>query len=161
MLPTTPTMNSFGSANWLAQITNMEEVTYKLTGFQLPEVNAGATPITSRNQYVYQESGDHIVYENLELTFIVDENLLNYRKLHAWMENNVANGQSKQESIFVHILDNNKKFQGVEVEFLFAFPLRLGQIEMDTSGATSDVTCTVTFAYTKFIFIDAAIVNDE
>lgn len=154
MLPTTYNINNLVSSSWIAQIPGYESLTLNLSGFDIPEVNAGATAIGNRTEFVYQESGDHIIYENLELTFLLDENMLNYRMLHQWMRDNVRRGQARQESIFIHILNNKKKFQGVEVEFLFAFPIAIGKVELDTDGSSSAVNCTVTFAYTNFDFIE-------
>ena len=155
MLTTTNTINNLGSSAWIAQITGYEDLIFKLTDFSIPEVNAGVTAISNRTNYVYQETGDHIQYENLSLSFLVDENLKNYRRLHEWMRDNTENGIARQESIFVHLLDNNKRFQGMEIEFIFAFPISLSKLEFDVDGNISDVTCSVTFAYTYFDFIDA------
>ena len=163
MLPTTNNINNYGSADWIAQISGHESLIMKLTSFEIPEVNSGITTLGTRSEFTYQGGGDHIVYDTLTLNFLLDENLLNYRKLHQWMRDNVGSadsGQSKQESIFIHILNNKKKFQGVEIEFLYAFPISLGKIEFDTDGATSAVTCTATFAYTAFNFMDTPTIKD-
>lgn len=151
---TTPTLNNYGSANWLAYIPGQEELTMKLTKFSVPEVNAGVTAIGNRTEFVMQTSGDHIQYDNLELEFLVDENLLNYIKLYRWMRDNTKRGIEDPQSICVHFLGNDKKFQGVEVEFYEAFPIAISALELDTDGHDTDVTCTVTFAYTAFDFID-------
>lgn len=155
MLNTTTTLSNFGSSNWICYIPGYENLTIKLTKFELPQVTAGVTALGNRTEFVLQSSGDHIQYDNLTLEFIIDENLLNYIKLYKWMRNNTKSGMDENNSIFVHFLGNDKRFQGVEVEFYEAFPLSLSGLELDTDGNDTDVKCTVTFAYTAFDFIDS------
>lgn len=150
----TPTLNNFGGANWICFIPGQDELVIKLTKFSLPGVNAGVTPIGNRTEFVMQTGGDHIQYDNLELEFLVDENLLNYIKVYKWMRSNTQRGIEAPESIFVHFVGNDKKFQGIEVEFYEAFPIALSDIELDTDGRDTDVHCTATFAYTSFDFVD-------
>jgi len=149
----TPTINNLGSASWVAQITGYEEVIYKLTEFDVPEVSTGTTPIGNATEFTLQETGDHMLYENLELTFLVDENLNNYRKLHEWMRKNTQEGTATTQSVFISFMTNGKQFQGVELEFIYAFPIGLSKLSLDTNGDTTDLKCTVTFAYTLFDFV--------
>lgn len=151
---TTPTLNNAGSANWMAYLPNNEELTMKLTKFELPGVNAGVTALGNRTNIVLQTSGDHLQFDNLDLEFIVDENLLNYMKLYKWMVDNTKRGIEEYQSVFVHLLSNEKKFQGIKVEFYEAFPISLSALEFDTDGRDTDMTCTVTFAYSGFDFVD-------
>jgi hypothetical protein len=148
------TLNNFGSGNWIAYIPGYAELEIKLTKFDIPEVNAGVTAIGNRTEFVLQTSGDHIQYDNLELEFLVDENLRNYIKLYQWMRNNMRSPIETSTSIFVHFLGNDKRFQGVEIEFLEAFPLSLSKLSLDADGNEADTSCTVTFAYTGFDFVE-------
>ena len=148
----TPTMNNAGSANWMGYIVGQEELTFKLTKFELPAVNAGVTALGNRTNLVMQTSGDHLQFDNLELEFIVDENLLNYIKIYKWMIDNTKRGIEQTQSLYVHFLSNEKKFQGLKVEFYEAFPISLSSLELDTDGRDTDLHCTVTFAYTGFDF---------
>ena len=150
---TTPTLNNAGSANWMAYLPNNEELTMKLTKFELPAVNAGVTSLGNRTTLLLQTSGDHLQFDNLDLEFIVDENLLNYMKLYSWMVDNTKRGIEEYQSVFVHLLSNEKKFQGIKVEFYEAFPISLSALEFDTDGRDTDMTCTVTFAYSGFDFV--------
>lgn len=154
MLPTTPTINNLGSSNWIAFIPGHDELTIKLTKFNIPEVNAGVTAIGNRTEFVMQTSGDHIQYDNLVLEFLVDENLLNYIKLYQWMRDNTKRGIEESASIFVQFVGNDRKFQGVELEFYEAFPITLAEVPLDTDGHETDVVCTATFAYTAFDFVE-------
>jgi hypothetical protein len=143
-----------GGANWIAFIPGQEELVIKLTKFQLPEVNAGVTAIGNRREFVMQTSGDHLQFDNLEVEFLIDENLLNYVKMFKWMRSNTQRGIEDSTSVFVHFVGNDKRFQGIEVEFYDAFPISLSSLELDTDGRDTDVSCTATFAYTGFDFVD-------
>lgn len=151
---TTPTLNNAGSSNWIAYVLGQEGMTLKLTKFELPSVNAGVTAIGNRTNLVMQTSGDVLQFDNLELEFIVDENFLNYIKLYQWMVSNTKHGIEDTQSVFVHILSNDKQFQGIKVEFYEAFPITLSSVEFDTDGRDTDLKCSVTFAYTGFDFVD-------
>ena len=154
MLNTTESLNNLGSANWVCFIPGYKDLALKVTKFDLPEVNAGVTAIGNRTAFVLQTSGDHITYENLELEFLLDENLANYIKLYKWMRENTRNGIEEPQSIFIHFLGNDKKFQGVEVEFYEAFPITLSKVSMDTDGNSTDLTFSASFAYTAFDFVE-------
>jgi hypothetical protein len=154
MLNSAETLNNLGSANWICYIPGYKNLTLKVTKFDLPEVNAGVTAIGNRTEFVLQTSGDHITYENLELEFLVDENLLNYITLYQWMRENTRTGIEAPQSIFLHFLGNDKRFQGIEVEFYEAFPITLSKISMDTDGNSTDVSFSASFTYTAFDFVD-------
>lgn len=154
MNPNSSTLNNYGSGNWICHIPGYDELSLKLTKFDIPEVTAGVTAIGNRTEYVLQTSGDHIQFDNLEVEFLVDENLKNYIKLYQWMRDNTHNAIEKSTSVFVHFLGNDKKFQGVEIEFLEAFPISLSKLSLDTDGNEADVSCSVTFAYTAFDFTE-------
>lgn len=158
-LSATQQLSNFGSGNWWVSIPGLEEVVIKLVKFEIPEVTAGVTAIGNRTEFILQTSGDHIQYDNLSLEFIMDENLRNYIKLYGWMRSNVHTGIDEPLSIFVHFLGNDKKFQGVEVEFYEAFPISLSKVDLDTNSNETDVICTVTFAYTAFDFIGTTVRN--
>ena len=151
---TTPTLNNAGSSNWIAYILGQEELVMKLTKFELPAVNAGVTALGNRTNIVMQTSGDHLQFDNLELEFIVDENFLNYIKIFKWMISNTKHGIEDSQSVFVHLISNEKKFQGMKVEFYEAFPISLSSLEFDTDGRDTDIHCTVTFAYFGFDFVE-------
>jgi hypothetical protein len=154
MSSTSSTLNNFGSANWIVQVGLDQGLTLKTTKFKMPGVNAGVTGIGNRTEFVLQASGDHVQYDNLEIDFLLDENLANYIKLYKWMRDNVKRGIEETASINIHFLGNDKKFQGVDVEFYEAFPISLDSFELDSDGHDTDVVCTVTFAYTGFDFVD-------
>lgn len=147
-------INHLSSGNWYVVIPDYEGLTLKLTKFEIPGVEAGQTSIGNRTEFILQTSGDHIQYENLSVEFIIDENLSNYIKLYKWMRHNTHMGIEQPASIFCHFLSNDKKFQGIEFEFIEAFPISLSKIDLDADATDTQVTCSATFAYTVFDITD-------
>lgn len=143
-------LNNLGSGNWWIVIPGYDDLTIKLTKFQIPEVNAGITSIGNRTEFVLQTSGDHIQYENLSVEFLIDENLANYIKIYKWMRHNTHVAIEQSTSIFCHFISNDKKFQGIEFEFIEAFPITISSIDLDADATDTEIPCTVTFAYTAF-----------
>jgi hypothetical protein len=72
-----PTQFRFG-------INQLPKVEFFTTAANIPGINMGEamfdTPFKN-----FGVMGDKLTYENLEITFIVDEFLENYRSLHEWM----------------------------------------------------------------------------
>lgn len=149
-----PSTSNLGSSNWIADIPGMDNLTLRLTKFVIPEVNAGVTSIGNRTEFVMQTSGDHITYDNLVLEFILEENIYTYIQLYKWMRQNAHDGIETPSSIFLHVISNEKKFQGVQLEFLEAFPISLTEVNFETMGEDTALKCTVSFAYSAFDFLD-------
>lgn len=146
--------NNYQSANWFMDIPGLDEVVLKVKDFAIPSVRAGTTNVPTGVENLYYETGDRIYFEDLRITFFVDENLDNYRKILRWMKKNAKENIADMQSLFVHLLNNNRQFQDVEIEFLYAFPIALSDIRLDTDAYDTDVVCDVTFKYSSFEFIE-------
>ena len=72
-----PTQFKFG-------IIKLPKVEYFCTAVNIPGITLGSfnqpTPLKSIPQ-----PGDQLTYENLSMTFLVDENLENYQEIHGWL----------------------------------------------------------------------------
>ena len=65
-------------------ITKLPKVEYFCTAANLPGLNLGtAEQITPLKDIPMP--GDRLVYDSLNITFLVDENLENYREIHGWL----------------------------------------------------------------------------
>lgn len=146
--------NNIQSANWFMDIPGLDGVVLKIKDFTVPAVRTGTTNVPTSEENLFYEAGTRIYYEDLRITFFVDENLENYRKVLKWMKKNNHDNIADMQSLYIHFLSNNREFQGVELEFLYAFPIELGDMRMDTSAYDTDVTCDVVFRYSSFEFIE-------
>tara|TARA_B100002019_G_scaffold256598_1_gene240093 strand:- start:1649 stop:2209 length:561 start_codon:yes stop_codon:yes gene_type:complete len=110
-------------------------------------------------------------FANLELQFIVDENLENYMQIHNWMraistpeeyedrfqwiEENTRNNMDTPPLTFVsdgtlQVLNNNN-IANFDVTFTDMFPVALSSLPFDvTQTDNSYFTATVTFQYTSY-----------
>jgi hypothetical protein len=66
------------------KIAKLPQVEFFIQSVNLPGISIGdanvATPL-----YDYPVPGDEITYQSLEVSFLVDENLNNYKEIHDWL----------------------------------------------------------------------------
>ena len=120
-------------------------------------------PITQPTRFnpVFQ-IGDTVTYSNLDLNFIVDENMENYMEVFDWMISSTfpqEHSQYKdlvatQEGLFSDIsilVMNSKKNSNIEIMYKNCFPISLSDVALNV--ADSDVVfpnVTATFQYDSF-----------
>ena len=66
------------------QITKLPKVEYFTTACNIPGISLNAT-VQPTPLADIPLPGDTIIFNDLEITFLVDENLENYREIHGWM----------------------------------------------------------------------------
>ena len=110
-------------------------------------------------------AGEHLSYDNLEISFRVDEDLQNYLELHNWLrsqgkleyseyktlsETPIIIGEGLKSDISVTLLTSNRQ---ANYEFIFrdAFPVSLSSINLTSSAEDIDyVQASASFRYTYF-----------
>ena len=65
-------------------INKLPKVEYFTTAANLPGINPGESILPTPFKQV-PVMGDDLTFDNLEITFLVDEKLDNYRDLHQWL----------------------------------------------------------------------------
>ena len=65
-------------------ITKLPKVEFFTTAANLPGINLGEAVFPTPFKQV-PVMGDDLTFDNLEITFLVDERLENYRELHQWL----------------------------------------------------------------------------
>lgn len=107
-------------------------------------------------------TGDRLEYSDLDLSFLVDENMENYLEMLSWMEGVGAPNTTDQykdleeskhgvTSDITFIINNSSKNPNFKVVFKDCFPTSISPISLDVTG--TDVVypeCTVTFRYNSF-----------
>jgi hypothetical protein len=159
--------------NYLSQLSYAFSVK-KLpnVNFFLQEVNLPAIsipPTEHPNPFVpIPYSGDHIEYDPLVLSFIVDEDMQNYMELHNWIRGlgfpedysehkelvdagkqlGTGEGQFSDASL---LIGTNLKNPNIEVIFRDAFPFSLSGFSLNTTDEdVTYITCQCQFKYTLF-----------
>ena len=66
------------------KIAKLPLVEFFIQSVNLPGITLGSATVVNP-LYDYPVPGDKIVYQSLDISFLVDENLNNYKELHDWM----------------------------------------------------------------------------
>jgi hypothetical protein len=105
---------------------------------------------------------DQVNFSNLDISFIIDEQMSNYREIFNWIvsttmtENHDRFSRLKksQDGLFSDIsviILNSKKNPNIEVTYKNCFPISLSDVQLNTTD--SDITypeATATFQYDTF-----------
>lgn len=146
-------------------IKRAPSVQFFVQSINLPGFNIG--PVSEGTPFVaIPFSGEHISYEPLQVTFMVDEDLQNYMEIYTWMRGlgfpdnfdqyktlatqpkYTGTGVKSEVSLMILTSSNNPKYN---VVFSDAFPTALTRIQFDANATDIQyVTCTATFSYTSF-----------
>lgn len=153
--------NYLSSAGFKIVFKRLPNVEFFSNKILLPSVTTNAvksdTPLRA-----YYSVGDHLNYADLDLTFIIDENMANYREIFDWLKGigspdsldqydklkDSADGDTSDITIMIL---NSHKNPNLEVTFLNAMPIGLTPVSLDLSN--QDVIypeATVTMRYDAF-----------
>jgi hypothetical protein len=127
----------------------------------IPSISTTPVQQPTRFNPVFR-TGDSVNFSNLDLTFIVDEEMRNYTEIFDWIisstlpENHdqFRTLQRSDEGLFSDItiiILNSKKNANIEITYKKCFPISLSEISLNTTD--SDVTypeATATFQYDTF-----------
>ena len=148
------------------------KVSFLCVNARIPEVSLDLTiqPSYLKNIDV---PGEKLTYGDLNLKFLVDENLENYMQIHNWITglgfpesteqysdlSQNDNGDYDEKQQFsdgsLTILNSNFRANAI-VKFVDLFPISLSSLEFDSSlGEASYFTADVTFKYTVYNILDA------
>ena len=142
------------------RLPNVEFFTQRVA---IPTVSSVAPVVPSPLNAIYQ-TPDRIEYGDLDLSFIVDENMSNYEEILRWMEglgtpenlsqraalDKTKYGARSDISILV---ENSARNSNILFTFTECFPTSISGVTLDVTG--SDVIhpeCSVTFRYTNMSF---------
>lgn len=132
-------------------------LSYSTQSVSFPGVSVGQIPINHQNYKGYLP--DNVIeYEDLTISFIVDEHFKNYNFLYKRMLENKFAQSADIATVFdeLHVfrLSSNKQVIS-DVVFNMAFCTNLSGFEYN-SGVTDDdaILCTATFKYQTFDIVD-------
>lgn len=110
--------------------------------------------------------GDTLQYDELSITFVVDESMNNWRELYNWMRGlaptHIGIDRDNQYKILKNnrfgllsdgelIIMTNSGNENIRYKFKDLFPLSLSSISLNTTSTSIDpITATISFQYTNF-----------
>jgi len=162
----TPTNHNFLSPlNFKFQIKKAPHVNFFIQKVNLPGISTGNLQLPNPLVKI-PYSSEHIEFENLEITFKVDEDLQNYLEIHDWLyglgkpedfqqyydisSKQSYTGDGIYSDISVSILTSTKT-ANYEVVYVDAFPIKLSGINFNTTDSSVDyIEAAATFRYTYY-----------
>lgn len=165
-LDNTPENKNFLSPlNFRFQIKKAPHVNFFIQKVNIPAINI--PDVVTPNPFVrIPFSGEHITYQDLNITFKVDEDLENYLELHNWLkglgkpqnyeqyreieQKPIYTGEGIVSDISITILSSTK-LANYEVIYVDAFPVSLSGINFNTVDTDVNyLEASATFKYTYY-----------
>ena len=148
-------MNPYNNSHFKFVNKSFPRVEFSCTEMLIPSISMEATPQISRFSDT-KHPGDKLVFSPLSLTFLVDEDLLNYVEISDWLmrirdtEYEKIDEAISDSKILIH--NSSHKLIGTYT-FKDSFPTNLGSLELtSTDAGIIFPTATVDFDYTSFHF---------
>ena len=125
----------------------------------LPDITSEGAPLPFRNLNVAM-AGDKLTYGSFEVSYLIDEDLLNYKEIYDWMKQNTETLHQQEIIGNNHVRDltltimNSSNNVTKQINFIDAFPTSLSSLPFDIT--TTDVeylTAVVTFDYSYYAFL--------
>ena len=153
--------NTLKQNSFQFSIERIPETMFKVTSVNLPNVSVPA-PVSSSSASNQWFPGSTSEFAQLDLTFIVDENLLNYEEIFRWItQQRFAVGsefqskninEDKLVSDGVLLTMTNASNPNRVIKFYDMFPTNLSALNFNTHSSDI-VECTVSFYLSRFIFV--------
>jgi len=141
--------------NFQFVLSNAPITSFTATGVSLPTISINPTLYPTRTHDI-KTPGEKIEFDPINVEFIVEENLSNYKEMYDWILKCTSYNGNKMNDIFADasliILSNNKqplrtiRFEGI-------FPGILSEIQFSTQDSEQNIS-NVTFYYTRFLFVN-------
>jgi hypothetical protein len=156
-------LNQLNVVSFQTNFTRLPNVDFFCQRVNIPAVSLGlltqATPL-----HDIPTEGDTLVFEQMTMNFIVNEDLSNYLEVYDWLislgfpDNNnqfnlkdsalTANINETFKSDMNLILQTNKSNPNFSITFKDTFPISLGSIELDVAATSLEpIIVDATFAY--------------
>ena len=157
-------LNALQQLNFVLHIPRAPNVNFFCQRANIPSIRLNVsdapTPIIA-----YAQPGDHLEYEDLQVTFQVAEDLSNYLELHNWIrslgrlqpadyyalsQNSIISGNGTKSDIMLSVLSNHKN-PIYNINFHGAFPTFISGLEFNVTDSDIDyLTAVAIFHYTYF-----------
>lgn len=161
---TTPSnMNPLGQTTFQFNVIKLPMTSFFVQNVDIPSVSLPSADYPNPLVNI-PIPGDHITYDPLNITFLLDEDLKNYIELYSWIRglgfpetndeyaalNAMKRGFAQLSDAELVVMDG-KHLANLKFTFIDAHPTSLSGITMQYTDQDIEYrTCTATFAYTRF-----------
>ena len=156
-------LNQLNVVSFQTNFTRLPNVNFFCQKVNIPSVSIGlAQQMTPFSDLPVE--GDKLVFDQMTMTFYVNEDLSNYMEIYNWLISmgfpdnhgqfdlkdsvvNVGSGQTIRSDMNI-VLETNKSNPNYNVVFKDAFPVTLGSVELDAAATSLEpIVVDATFAY--------------
>jgi hypothetical protein len=150
----------------------IKDTTYYCQSVNLPGVSLSEVPRATPFIDLYVP-GEKLVYDVLSISFLVDEDLVSWLRIHDWIRamtfpvefqeyanlkrmnsyaaNKAANGGGPQYSDAIVTVYTNKNNPNIRIKFKDLFPTSLDSVQFNaTDSAENIITATATFRFSYY-----------
>ena len=153
--------NYLSPLEFIVTVTRLPNVEFFMQRASIPGISSNPVSHSTPFNPVF-EGGDKLNYDDLNLSFIVDENMSNYLEIFNWIKGysfpenhnqykNISESQNGLKSdISIKVLNSHKN-PTVLIDYKDCFPISLSEVVLDTTQ--SDLVypeATATFKYNYF-----------
>lgn len=153
--------NYLSPVEFVVSINRLPNVEFFTQKASIPGISMVPTQQPSPFKTLYT-TPDRLEYAELDLSFIIDENMNNYREVFDWMEgmgkpDNFDQYKNLDDSKYGLVSDitltikNSSRNANIRLLFKECFPINLSSISLDTTNTSIFYPeCTVTFRHNGF-----------
>jgi len=135
-----PTSQDYASpTQFKFSILKLPKVEYFCTAVNIPGISLGSTNQPTPLKVIPQP-GDTLTYDNLSMTFMVDENLENYQEIHGWL---VGLGFPRDRSEFRNLISSGSDRFPVANQSVSTEPGKTKYGTTDQGPVFSDATLSI------------------
>ena len=163
--------NLLQPTKYLLTFSRIPNVQYFCQAVNLPGVSVGQAPLNFPSVDVYAP-GNKLTYNNLMVTFTVDEALQSWTEMYNWFRSFASPNGTTERNRLSSLQNEGKNppkpwysdatltvLSGlnnplIRIQFYDCFPTSIGDINFDTkSSADTIITCTATFRYQSYQYL--------
>lgn len=131
-------------------VNRSKEITYSCRDVLLPGLSIGQTEVPNPTEKMWFLPGDTVMFDDLILSFLVDEDMLNWYVLFDWIKQCAVTDTQLVSDGTLDILTNNNN-ANLKVVFQDLYPTSLTQIDFSTMATEQEpVVATATFKYLQY-----------
>jgi hypothetical protein len=153
--------NYLSPQSFIVSIDRLPNVEFFTQKVNIPDVSGSPQQTNTPLGLIY-DSPSQLSYSDLDITFIIDEDMKNYLEILNWLEGmgspnttnqykSLAASEAGVESDITIVINNNHKNPNIHFKFKDCFPVSISSVSLDvTSTDTTFAEVTATFRYTNF-----------
>ena len=153
--------NYLSPASFTISIARLPNVEFFAQTLTIPSIQTSPVEVANPLKALYA-TGDRLAYGDLDLSFVIDEDMENYLEILRWLEGIGTPASSDQYKSLAAskdgitsdirvIVQNSHKNPNMEFIFTDAFPTSMGSVELDiTQSEIVYPKAIVSFRYNNF-----------